>query len=70
MIHQLNTKSDEFFAFDQNLMNTEARVRGLNILAFVVKPVQRLCKYPLLIRELISQTDPKDPEHELLNVRF
>ena len=49
-------------------MNNDPRVRGLNCLAFVVKPVQRLCKYPLLLRELISQTDPSSEEHKLLNV--
>ena len=40
-------------------MMKEPECRGLDILAFIVKPVQRLCKYPLLLRELIKYT-PKE----------
>jgi hypothetical protein len=36
--------------FSQNLMDNDSVVRGLSLLSFIIKPVQRLCKYPLLIR--------------------
>ncbi|XP_034756024.1 T-lymphoma invasion and metastasis-inducing protein 2-like isoform X2 [Etheostoma cragini] len=31
--------------------------------SYLIKPVQRVLKYPLLLRELVSLTDPKSPEH-------
>uniref|UniRef100_A0A3Q2ZVS8 T-lymphoma invasion and metastasis-inducing protein 2-like n=2 Tax=Kryptolebias marmoratus TaxID=37003 RepID=A0A3Q2ZVS8_KRYMA len=31
--------------------------------SYLIKPVQRVLKYPLLLRELVSLTDPQSPEH-------
>ncbi|QPG73778.1 hypothetical protein FOA43_001092 [Brettanomyces nanus] len=31
--------------------------------SFLIKPVQRLCKYPLLLRELLKLTDPSWPNY-------
>lgn len=31
-----------------------------------LKPVQRICKYPLLIKEIIKNTDPQHPDYENL----
>lgn len=60
-------------------MDSDEVVRGLSLLSFIIKPVQRLCKYPLLLRvlslllflmlifeELIANTDPALPEHQRL----
>eukprot|EP01114_Cavostelium_apophysatum_P018154 TRINITY_DN5556_c0_g1_i2.p2 TRINITY_DN5556_c0_g1~~TRINITY_DN5556_c0_g1_i2.p2 ORF type:complete len:976 (-),score=267.05 TRINITY_DN5556_c0_g1_i2:63-2990(-) len=40
---------------------------GLDLGAFLIKPVQRICKYPLLLRELIRRTDEFHPEYQALN---
>jgi len=37
--------------------------RQLDLHAFLIKPMQRLCKYPLLLRELISCTAESHPDH-------
>ncbi|KAK2855830.1 hypothetical protein Q5P01_004565 [Channa striata] len=35
--------------------------------SYLIKPVQRVLKYPLLLRELVSLTDPESPEHAHLS---
>eukprot|EP00002_Diphylleia_rotans_P033514 TRINITY_DN7134_c0_g2_i5.p1 TRINITY_DN7134_c0_g2~~TRINITY_DN7134_c0_g2_i5.p1 ORF type:complete len:854 (+),score=154.69 TRINITY_DN7134_c0_g2_i5:132-2693(+) len=37
--------------------------RGLDITSFLIKPVQRICKYPLLFKELLKYTDSAHPDH-------
>lgn len=38
----------------------------MDLKAFLVKPVQRLCKYPLLLKELVKVTDANHPDHSNL----
>eukprot|EP00026_Physarum_polycephalum_P003270 Phypoly_transcript_03280.p1 GENE.Phypoly_transcript_03280~~Phypoly_transcript_03280.p1 ORF type:complete len:761 (+),score=144.71 Phypoly_transcript_03280:174-2456(+) len=40
---------------------------GLGLTDFLIKPVQRLCKYPLLFKELQKHLSPDDPQIPLLN---
>jgi len=35
--------------------------------SYLLKPVQRICKYPLLLREMIKHTEPESPESKVLN---
>ncbi|KAJ3056864.1 Myosin 10A, isoform D [Rhizophlyctis rosea] len=44
--------------------------RGLDINSFLLKPVQRICKYPLLLKELLKHTPPTHPDHELLTKAY
>lgn len=63
MLDELEKANSEFAAFTKNLMDNDTLVRGLSLLSFIIKPVQRLCKYPLLLRELITNSDPSlDPD--------
>ena len=36
--------------------------RGLNIEQFIIKPFQRITKYPLLLKELIKVTNDESPD--------
>jgi hypothetical protein len=42
---------------EKHLDELEAALHGHDLCGFLIKPVQRLCKYPLLIRELSRYTD-------------
>jgi len=44
---------------------TDPACNGLTITDFIIKPVQRICKYPLLFKEIIKCLD-KDEEHATL----
>ncbi|KAJ3129212.1 cytochrome c oxidase subunit 1 [Nowakowskiella sp. JEL0407] len=37
--------------------------RGLNLASFLIKPVQRICKYPLLLKEIMKYTDENNEDY-------
>eukprot|EP01098_Paradermamoeba_levis_P016286 TRINITY_DN869_c0_g3_i2.p1 TRINITY_DN869_c0_g3~~TRINITY_DN869_c0_g3_i2.p1 ORF type:complete len:700 (-),score=172.43 TRINITY_DN869_c0_g3_i2:68-2077(-) len=42
----------------------EPSFRGMPLASYLAKPVQRLCKYPLLLRELQKCTDENHPDYK------
>lgn len=44
--------------------------RGLELEAFIIMPVQRICKYPLLFKDLMSATPAEHPDMERLQKAF
>ncbi|CAK9016749.1 Myosin-M heavy chain (RhoGEF domain-containing protein myoM), partial [Durusdinium trenchii] len=40
--------------------------RGLDVGAYLIMPVQRLCKYPLLFARLLKETDSSNPGYETI----
>lgn len=51
-------------AFDQFLRDVEYSdaVHGLSLGAYLIKPVQRICKYPLLLKSLLDCTEGDHPD--------
>eukprot|EP01086_Lenisia_limosa_P006836 TRINITY_DN26005_c0_g1_i1.p1 TRINITY_DN26005_c0_g1~~TRINITY_DN26005_c0_g1_i1.p1 ORF type:complete len:304 (+),score=45.25 TRINITY_DN26005_c0_g1_i1:33-914(+) len=41
----------------------QPRCRSLELKDFLIKPVQRVCKYPLLLRELLKATNEDHPDY-------
>jgi len=67
-LERIKKSNDKFAHFLHDAMeNPDCRGLGLN--AYLIKPVQRLCKYPLLFRELIKNTPEDSPEYaQLANI--
>ena len=58
--YRSSDRQKEFSAF---LDAPKSECRNLPIQGFLVKPLQRLCKYPLLVRELLKETPTTHPDY-------
>eukprot|EP01130_Rhizamoeba_saxonica_P012134 TRINITY_DN5092_c0_g1_i2.p1 TRINITY_DN5092_c0_g1~~TRINITY_DN5092_c0_g1_i2.p1 ORF type:complete len:458 (-),score=77.65 TRINITY_DN5092_c0_g1_i2:42-1415(-) len=65
-LSRLRNENQDFASFVSDAMLKEERVKGLDINSYLIKPVQRLCKYPLLLREMIKLTKDTDVEYTKL----
>ncbi|KAJ6233259.1 faciogenital dysplasia protein [Anaeramoeba flamelloides] len=60
-------------SFQQLIENNKLnipQVRNLELLDFLIKPIQRICKYPLLFRELLRSTSKNFPDYTDLKSAF
>jgi len=56
-------KCPAFVAFEKEVISA-GQTKGLNIESYLIKPIQRICKYPILFRELLKNTPPGHPEFQ------
>jgi len=49
-----------------DIAHNDSRCKGNFLNSYLIKPIQRLCKYPLLLRELIKYTPETHPDREAL----
>eukprot|EP01124_Arcella_intermedia_P022172 TRINITY_DN3251_c0_g2_i2.p1 TRINITY_DN3251_c0_g2~~TRINITY_DN3251_c0_g2_i2.p1 ORF type:complete len:910 (-),score=230.13 TRINITY_DN3251_c0_g2_i2:122-2851(-) len=62
IVSSASKKNANFMKF---LIETqENNCKGFSLSDFLIKPIQRICKYPLLFRELLSVTTPDHPDYE------
>lgn len=66
LLHSLLTRP-EIKEMMQRLMNS-SEGRGLSLESFLIKPVQRICKYPLLLRELLKNTEKSSAEYPVIQM--
>ncbi|MDP2437153.1 MAG: RhoGEF domain-containing protein, partial [archaeon] len=62
---RLMSKKGPFSDFVKKMM-VEPKAQGLPMMSYLIKPVQRLCKYPLLLRELLNKTNNSHPDRKPL----
>ncbi len=60
MLDYLYETKPKFAAFCDKQARSEA-CHGLNLKAFLIAPISRLCKYPLLFRDLRENTPAGHP---------
>jgi protein subunit release factor A len=65
MLDKCRKESKLFKAFLQRA-SQDPRTNHLMLRDYLIKPVQRICKYPLLLRELLKCTESSHPDHEKL----
>jgi len=63
---ELLVASDENLFHCLKSLNADPIARGVELCDYLIKPMQRLCKYPLLLRELLRETPSDDPDREQL----
>ncbi|XP_064627366.1 intersectin-1-like isoform X4 [Lineus longissimus] len=45
---------------------TDPRTKGMPLSSFLLKPMQRICKYPLMISKILEYTPDSHPDHQNL----
>ncbi|WWD16911.1 hypothetical protein CI109_101343 [Kwoniella shandongensis] len=57
LLQSLRESNPELSSHLQNIRETNPAVRGLDLSSFLLIPMQRITRYPLLIKQIISYTD-------------
>ena len=63
-------KKRKDFAKFLEVCHTDTKCNGLFLNSFLIKPIQRLCKYPLLLRELGKCTPEDHPDSKSIQEAF
>jgi len=65
-VEHCRKKFPSFGQFLEKQLNHNPTCKGLQLISFLIKPVQRICKYPLLLRELVKHTPTSHPDKKPL----
>lgn len=63
-------KTNQEFTKALAICMSDKRGKGQNLQSYLVKPVQRICKYPLFFRELLKHTPKDHPDYKNLQETF
>ncbi|WVQ83634.1 hypothetical protein IAT38_005775 [Cryptococcus sp. DSM 104549] len=62
LLQTLRQEKPELEAHLQNIRETNPSVRGLDLSSYLLIPMQRITRYPLLIKQIIAYTAPDSPD--------
>ena len=65
MVDRLTKESSDVRQFLKRQLRHK-RCRNLDLCSFLIMPLQRLCKYPLLVKELVASTPKNHVEYSSL----
>eukprot|EP00727_Mastigamoeba_balamuthi_P010306 m51a1_g5899 putative phosphoribulokinase uridine kinase family protein (1154) ;mRNA; f:552325-557990 len=69
LLDQLKRENPEF-AKALSVCHSDSRAKGIFLNGYIIKPVQRICKYPLFFRELLKYTPETHADYkELVEAR-
>eukprot|EP01091_Cochliopodium_minus_P013277 TRINITY_DN4238_c0_g2_i1.p1 TRINITY_DN4238_c0_g2~~TRINITY_DN4238_c0_g2_i1.p1 ORF type:complete len:1088 (+),score=361.01 TRINITY_DN4238_c0_g2_i1:73-3336(+) len=60
-------RDKSFNEFLEDVKFNNPKSKGLDINQFLIKPVQRICKYPLLLEQLLKYTSKSHPDYDNLH---
>ncbi|KAI9145660.1 Dbl homology domain-containing protein [Paraphysoderma sedebokerense] len=63
-LQQLKTQDEVRLCLEK--WNTAPGIKGLSLESFLIKPIQRITKYPLIIRQIQQYTSPEHEDYSLL----
>ncbi|KAI7888806.1 uncharacterized protein EV154DRAFT_424999 [Mucor mucedo] len=63
---QKKREDDQWFEVFLKTAQTRAECRSLDLSHFLLEPVQRITRYPLLLRQILNNTPKKHPDHSLV----
>ncbi|XP_071112496.1 intersectin-1-like [Haliotis cracherodii] len=65
LIQRKTEHSPEFVETHKRCLH-DPRTKNMPLSSFLLKPMQRITKYPLMIKEIIKYTPPEHPDHQNL----
>lgn len=60
-------KRNSQFSRYLDVCHSDPQCKGLRLVDFLIKPVQRICKYPLLLRELLKHTSQEHTDFKSIS---
>lgn len=69
LLDKLRASNSPFASFEKKA-NSHPETKGIGLAGYLIKPVQRICKYPLLVQEMLKHTPEDHKEAQELHSSY